>query len=143
MSKAVGIFWKLFFIAWAVFVVFLLAVNFGIFGKLPSLVDLENPSMLSSSEIFAADGSLMGKYYTKDRINVGYNDISQNVIKALIATEDERFYDHSGIDAKSMARAIFYLGKEGGASTITQQLAKNLLFGEGSKNFVMRSIEKI
>jgi penicillin-binding protein 1A len=84
----------------------------------------------------------MGKYYTKDRINVGYNDISQNVIKALIATEDERFYDHSGIDAKSMARAVFYLGKEGGASTITQQLAKNLLFGEGSKNFVMRVIEK-
>lgn len=142
MSKAVRVFWKLFFIAWAVLIVFLVAVNFGIFGKLPSLVELENPSMLSSSEIYAADGSLMGKYYTKDRINVGYNDISQNVIKALIATEDERFYDHSGIDAKSMARAVFYLGKEGGASTITQQLAKNLLFGEGSKNFVMRVIEK-
>jgi penicillin-binding protein 1A len=142
MSKAVRIFWKLFFIAWAVLIVFLVAVNFGIFGKLPSLVELENPSMLSSSEIYAADGSLMGKYYTKDRINVSYNDISQNVIKALIATEDERFYDHSGIDAKSMARAFFYLGKEGGASTITQQLAKNLLFGEGSKNFVMRVIEK-
>ncbi len=142
MSKAVRIFWKIFFIAWTVLIVFLVALNFGMFGKLPSLVELENPSMLSSSEIYAADGSLMGKYYTKDRINVGYNDISQNVIKALIATEDERFYEHSGIDAKSMARAIFYLGKEGGASTISQQLAKNLLFGEGSKNFVMRVIEK-
>jgi penicillin-binding protein 1A len=56
MSKAVRVFWKLFFIAWAVLIVFLVAVNFGIFGKLPSLVELENPSMLSSSEIYAADG---------------------------------------------------------------------------------------
>jgi len=142
MPKTINLFWKIFFIAWGAFIVFIFAINIGIFGKLPSLVELENPSMLSSSEIYASDGSLMGKYYLKDRINVKYQDISQNVIKALIATEDERFYEHSGIDAKSLARAIAFMGSEGGASTITQQLAKNLLFGEGSKNFIMRVIEK-
>ncbi|WP_336518576.1 penicillin-binding protein 1A [Pollutibacter soli] len=142
MTKWVSIFWKVFFICWAAFIVLILSINLGLFGKLPSLVELENPSVLSSSEIYASDGSLMGKYYTKDRINVQYQDISQNVIKALIATEDERFYDHSGIDPKSSARAVFYLGREGGASTITQQLAKNLLFGEGSKNMFMRMIQK-
>ena len=76
---------------------------FGVFGKLPSLKELENPSILQSSEVFAADGTLMGKYYTErgNRSNVSYRDISPHVINALIATEDERFYDHAGIDAKS------------------------------------------
>lgn len=142
MSTTVKLFWKIFFIAWAAFIVFLFAINIGIFGKLPSLVELENPSMLSSSEIYAADGSLMGKYYLKDRTNVKYNDISPNVINALIATEDERFYQHSGIDVKGTARAVLFLGTKGGASTITQQLAKNML-EQGSKNIVRRIIEKI
>ena len=128
MSKTVKFFWKVFFIAWATLIVFIFAINFGLFGKLPSLVELENPSMLSSSEIFAADGSLMGKYYLKDRTNAKYSDISINVINALIATEDERFYKHSGIDVKGTARAVLFLGTKGGASTITQQLAKNMLF---------------
>jgi len=142
MSKTVKFFWKIFFIAWAAFIVFIFAINIGIFGKLPSLVELENPSMLSSSEIFASDGSLMGKYYLKDRTNAKYSDISINVINALIATEDERFYQHSGIDVKGTARAVLFLGTKGGASTITQQLAKNML-EQGSKNFVRRIIEKI
>lgn len=113
MTKSVNIIWKTFFGAWVAFLLFILAINLGVFGKLPSLVELENPSMLSSSEIYASDGSLMGKFYLKDRINVNYQDISQNVIKALIATEDERFYQHSGIDAKSLARAVVFLGSEG------------------------------
>ena len=83
MSKTSNLFWKIFFIAWAAFIVFIFAINIGIFGKLPSLVELENPSMLSSSEIYAADGSLMGKYYLKDRTNAKYSDISMNVINAL------------------------------------------------------------
>ncbi|MFN5761984.1 MAG: transglycosylase domain-containing protein, partial [Sphingobacteriales bacterium] len=97
--------------------------------------------MLSSSEVYAADGTLMGKFYLKDRTNVKYGDISQNVVKALISTEDERFYQHAGIDIKSLLRAVVYLGKEGGASTLTQQLAKNLL-NQGTSNKVMRVIEK-
>jgi len=141
MSKSVKLFWKIFVGGWALFLLFLIAVYIGVFGKLPSLGELENPSMLSSSEIYASDGTLMGKYYLKDRTNVKYMDISPNVINALISTEDERFYKHSGIDVKSLARAVIFLGSEGGASTITQQLAKNLL-NQGANNFVMRVIEK-
>jgi penicillin-binding protein 1A len=84
----------------------------------------------------------MGKYYTKDRTNVKYGDISPNVINALIATEDERFYQHSGIDAKGTARAVLFLGTKGGASTITQQLAKNMLEQGLTKNIIRRVIEK-
>jgi penicillin-binding protein 1A len=98
--------------------------------------------MLSSSEIYGSDGTLMGKYYTKDRTNVKYGDISPNVINALIATEDERFYQHSGIDAKGTARAVLFLGTKGGASTITQQLAKNMLEQGLTKNIIRRVIEK-
>ena len=141
MSKSVKLFWKIFLWGWGIFILFLIAVNIGVFGKLPSLAELENPSMLSSSEIYASDGTLMGKYYMKDRTNVKYADISPNVINALISTEDERFYQHSGIDVKSLARAVIFLGSEGGASTITQQLAKNLL-NQGATNKAMRVIEK-
>jgi penicillin-binding protein 1A len=143
MSKYSSFVWKAFFIIWGLFVLFIVAINMGIFGKLPSLAELENPSMLTSSEIFAADGTLMGKYYLKDRTNVKYQDISPNVIHALIATEDERFYQHSGIDVKGTARAIFFLGTKGGASTITQQLAKNMLDQGLTKNVMRRIIEKV
>jgi penicillin-binding protein 1A len=98
MSKAVRIFWKVFLLGWAVFLLLILSIYWGVFGKLPSLAELENPSMLSSSEIYGSDGTLMGKYYVKDRTNVKYQDISPNVIKALVATEDKRFYQHSGVD---------------------------------------------
>ncbi|MCR6719834.1 MAG: transglycosylase domain-containing protein [Chitinophagaceae bacterium] len=86
----------------------------------------------------------MGKYYTErgNRSNVKYRDISPNVINALIATEDERFYDHSGIDTRSTLRAAFTLGREGGGSTITQQLAKALL-DQGSRNITQRMVEKL
>jgi penicillin-binding protein 1A len=141
MSNTIKIFWKIFILAWGFFILFIVMVYFGVFGKLPSLAELENPSMLSSSEIYAADGTLMGKYYLKDRTNVKYQDISQNVVKALIATEDERFYQHSGIDIRSLARVVIFLGQKGGGSPITQQLAKNLL-NQGSENKALRIIEK-
>jgi penicillin-binding protein 1A len=141
MTNSIKIFWKIFLWCWGIFIIFIFTLNLGLFGKLPSLEELENPSMLSSSEILATDGTLMGKYYTKDRTNVKYKDISINVIHALIATEDERFYEHSGIDVRSLARAVVYMGREGGASTITQQLAKNLL-NQGSTNSIMRLTEK-
>ncbi|MGB8193977.1 MAG: transglycosylase domain-containing protein [Chitinophagaceae bacterium] len=144
MSKPVRIFWKVFLIGFGAFVLLLLLINFGLFGKLPSLTDLENPSITLASEVYADDGTLMGKYYRErgNRSNVEYKDISIHAINALVATEDERFYNHSGIDAKSLARAVIFLGREGGASTITQQLAKNML-DQGSKNFIRRAIEKV
>jgi penicillin-binding protein 1A len=142
MTKSVKYFWRIFFIGLGFSVLFLLLISWGVFGKLPSLSELENPSILSASEVFAADGRLMGKYLIIDRTNVPYSEISPNVINALVATEDERFYKHSGIDARSLGRAIFFFGSEGGASTITQQLAKNML-GQGSKNTIARVIEKL
>jgi penicillin-binding protein 1A len=144
MSKAVRIFWRIFFIGFGAFVLLLLLINFGVFGKMPSLAQLENPSITLASEVYADDGTLMGKYNRErgNRSNVKYKDISIHAVNALVATEDERFYNHSGIDGKSLARAVVYLGKEGGASTITQQLAKNML-DQGSTNFIYRVIEKM
>ncbi|HYK57394.1 MAG TPA: transglycosylase domain-containing protein, partial [Flavisolibacter sp.] len=115
------------------------------FGKLPSLKELENPTILQSSEVYATDGTLMGKYYRErgNRSNANYRDISKHEIDALVATEDERFYDHSGIDFKRTIGAVVTLGKSGGGSTITQQLAKALLTGSGSKNKATRVIEKL
>ena len=143
MKKSPRVFWTVFLTIMGAFLVFVMLCMFGVFGKLPSLKELENPTILQSSEVFAADGTLMGKYYTErgNRTNVGYRDISPHVINALIATEDERFHEHAGIDPKSTMRAIFLLGKEGGGSTITQQLAKTLL-DQGSKNKAWRVIEK-
>ena len=141
-SKPVRVFWKFFLYAWSAVFLLILLIYVGLFGKLPSIEELENPSMMSSSEIYADDGTMMGKFYLKDRINVKYQDISPNVIRALVSTEDERFYEHSGIDIKSLLRAIVFLGSEGGASTITQQTAKALL-GQQSSKSVTRIIEKL
>ena len=140
MTNTIKIFWKIFVLAWGFFILFVVMVYFGVFGKLPSLAELENPSMLSSSEIYAADGTLMGKYYLKDRTNVKVPGYFQNVVNALIATEDERFYQHSGMDIRSLASAVINLGNKGGASPITQQLAKNLL-NQGTENKAKGSLK--
>ncbi|GAB2821852.1 transglycosylase domain-containing protein [Ferruginibacter profundus] len=120
----------------------LLCANFGLFGKMPSVSELENPEADLASEIYSSDGVLMGKYYAENRSEVKYNEISPNIIHALIATEDERFYDHSGIDAQALGRVVFTLGTQGGGSTITQQVAKMML-GQGKGNIIRRSIDKL
>ena len=143
-SKLIRIFWKVFFYGLGGFILFLVLINLGVFGSLPSLKELENPSITLATEVFAEDGTPMGKYYKErgNRSNVEFKDISPNVVNALVATEDERFYEHSGIDGYSVLRAVIKLGRDGGGSTITQQLAKNLL-DQGSKNIVRRVIEKL
>jgi penicillin-binding protein 1A len=144
MKKAVRIFWRIFAVGFAAFILLILLANFGVFGKMPSLEELENPSLLQASEVYSENGTLMGKYNTErgNRSNVKYRDISKHVIDALVATEDERYYSHSGIDFKSTMRAVLTLGTSGGGSTITQQLAKALL-DQGSKNKAWRVIEKM
>lgn len=144
MKKSVRIFWRIALFGLLAFVLLITLASFGVFGKMPSLQELENPSIQQASEVIANDGTLMGKYYTErgNRSNVKYRDISSNLTNALIATEDERFYDHAGIDFKSTLRAVFTLGQQGGGSTITQQLAKALL-EQGSKNNAWRVIEKL
>jgi penicillin-binding protein 1A len=104
------------------------------FTNLPSVKDLENPRSEEASEVFAANGAVLGRYYTENRVPVKYEELSPNLVKALIATEDERYYKHTGIDFKGFARALAYMGKKGGASTITQQLARLLFTGVRSKN---------
>jgi penicillin-binding protein 1A len=142
MKHSVKILWRLFFYGLAFFVLMLLCANFGLFGKMPSITELENPEANLASEVYSSDGKLMGKYYSENRSEVKYNQISQNVIKALIATEDIRFYEHSGIDARAVARAIFLLGTKGGGSPITQQLAKMML-NQGRGNIFSRSVQKL
>ena len=142
-KPSVKILWAIVGIGFALFTLILASANFGLFGKLPSLQELENPQANLASEIYANDGTtLMGKIYAENRVSVDYKHISPGVIDALISTEDERFYDHSGIDARSIARAVYGLGKDGGGSTITQQLAKNIL-GQGRGSMVKRGIDKL
>ncbi len=145
MSKVIRIFWALFFTGLVAFIVLIALINWGVFGQLPSLHELENPSLVLASEVYADDGSSMGKYYTArgNRIHAEYKDISPNVIHALVSTEDERFYDHSGIDGKAVLRAVLKFGKDGGGSTITQQLALNMFNGERSHNRISRVIQKL
>lgn len=144
MKKSVQLLWRFFFIGAGIFLIILLLANFGVFGKMPSLQELENPSASLASEVIASDGTVMGKFYLQDRSNVEFKDISKNAVNALIATEDERFYTHSGIDGWALARAIVKLGSDGGGSTITQQLAKNLFTDNAStKNIVKRILQKL
>lgn len=124
------------------------AISQGWIGYLPDINELQNPSYKFASQIISADGKTMGtwSYSKENRVFVDYKDISPNLIKALIATEDVRFANHSGIDAKSLMRAIVKSGilmqkNAGGGSTITQQLAK-LLYSEVSGNKMERLYQK-
>jgi penicillin-binding protein 1A len=142
MSISVRFLWRVFFGGLLLLVLIFLAANFGLFGKMPSVQQLENPEADLASEIISSDGLLMGKYYAENRSEVKYQEISPNVIHALIATEDQHFYEHSGIDAKAVARAVLKLGTDGGGSPITQQLAKMIL-KQGRSNILKRGLEKI
>jgi len=119
-----------------------LAVSWGIFGKLPTFEQLENPENNLATEIISSDGQTIGKYAYENRTPIKYKDLPENLLKALVSTEDERFYEHSGIDFKGTARAILKPGS-GGASTITQQLAKMLFTGKASRNIVLRVVQKL
>ena len=142
MTRSVQILWRLFFAGIAFIIILFLCANYGLFGKMPSIKELENPEADLASEIISSDGLMMGKYYAENRSEVKYNDISPNVIHALIATEDQNFYEHSGIDARAVARAVLKFGTDGGGSPITQQLAKMIL-GQGKGNIIKRVFDKM
>ena len=114
----------------------------GWLGYLPPLDELQNPKNKFATEIISSDMQLLGRYYrNENRVGVAYTDISPNMINALIATEDVRFYDHTGVDLKSLFRAVIMLGKAGGGSTITQQLAKQL-WSPRANNIFERALQK-
>jgi penicillin-binding protein 1A len=121
--------------------------SLGLFGKLPTFEELENPKSNLASEIIAADQKVIGKFYVQNRSNVHYEEISPTVINALVATEDARFTSHSGVDLRALFRVIFktLLGLDsdaGGGSTLTQQLAKNL-FPREKQNKLQIIVRKI
>jgi penicillin-binding protein 1A len=136
--------WRFIIAGFAFLIIMILLVAFQVFGPLPSFRELENPKSDQASEVVSSDDQIIGKYYVKNRTSVTYNQISPNVINALVATEDTRFYQHSGIDFQRTFSIILYnlVGKKQGGSTITQQLALNL-FSERSRNPFKRVLQKL
>ena len=142
--RSLKLFWIVFSIGILSFVSIFLAAGFGLLGKMPEFRQLENPKTNLATQIFSADNKVIGKFYYNDnRTPLYYEEIPKNLIDALIATEDERFYDHSGIDLRSTLRAVVYLGEKGGASTVSQQLARQLFTGVRSRNTLDAVIQKI
>lgn len=143
-SKYIRWFWILFLGGiFSIILLFLLA-SWGVFGEMPDHTQLENPRTNLATEIISSDGKTLGKFYFNDnRTPVSYNELPQSLVDALIATEDARFHEHSGIDARGTLRAFAFLGTKGGASTISQQLAKLLFTEKASGNIVERVIQKM
>lgn len=125
-KKYLLIFWFSILSVFVLVCLFITFINLGVFGPLPSFQQIENPKSNLASEVISDDGKMLGTYYYENRSNADYNKLSKNVINALIANEDSRFYEHSGIDFRRVLSIAFRFG-HGGASTISQQLAKNLL----------------
>ncbi|MGG5505716.1 MULTISPECIES: penicillin-binding protein 1A [unclassified Myroides] len=136
------VFWFGFLGLGVALVLFFLCASWGVFGAMPTFDELENPSSNVATEIISEDGKTIGKFYLENRVPAKYEDLPPHLVQALIATEDERFYGHSGIDARGTLRAVTSVGSSGGASTITQQLAKLLFHGEGSRNLAKRITQK-
>ncbi|MBU3026632.1 transglycosylase domain-containing protein [Zobellia galactanivorans] len=133
--KYIKWFWILFVSGILLVALIFLSASWGLLGDMPEYEYLENPQTNLATEIISSDGKTLGKFYLDDnRTPVPYDSLPQNLVDALVATEDARFFDHSGIDARGTLRAFVYLGKKGGASTITQQLARQLFVGVRSKN---------
>lgn len=136
-------FWKIVAGFVLVIILFFLLASWGVFGSLPDETSLENPEKNLATEIISSDGVTIGKFYKENRTPVSFDSLPDHLINALIATEDVRFYDHSGIDGKGTIRAIAFLGTRGGASTITQQLAKLFFTDQVSRNKFQRGLQKI
>ena len=138
--------WQLFAGFWAAVVLLFTFISLGWLGFMPSFEELENPRINLATEIISEDGYVLGKYYVENRSNVPYNQLPENLVNALVATEDVRFYKHSGIDFKALSRAVFGVitrSSKGGGSTLTQQLAKTLFPRKDNANFIVVSFIKL
>lgn len=143
-SKQKRWFWLLFLCGISLIPVIFLLASFGAFGFMPDHTALENPRTNLATEVISLDGVTLGKFYYEDnRTPVSFTELPKYLVDALIATEDIRYFDHAGIDARGTLRALFKFGQGGGASTISQQLAKQLFHGEGSRNTFGRITQKI
>jgi penicillin-binding protein 1A len=143
-SKLVLIFWAVVVVPLLFFSLLLYAAgnSWAGFDQLPSFEELENPKSNLATEVYTSDGKILGKYFYQNRVNVAYDELSPWLVEALVSTEDERYYEHSGIDVRGLARAVLNAGRSGGASTITQQLAK-MLFSDSPKSSWDRIKQKL
>jgi len=146
--KQVIWFWTFFLLSGLFAASFVWLIAAGYFTSLPTFEELENPKSNIASEVYTSDNHLLGNYFIQNRSNVGYNELSPNLVNALIATEDIRFEEHSGIDLKGLMRVlvktIIFQQSSGGGSTITQQLAKNLFPRQklSRLNLIIRKIKE-
>ena len=144
VKKFIVGFWLTFlFFILSIFLVFFGISEFEILGKLPTFEQLENPNSHLATEIYSSDRRLLGTVFKENRSICEQQELSPFLTKALVSTEDERYYKHSGIDGKSILRAIVGMGSSGGGSTITQQLAKMLFTENITKNFITRVGQKL
>ena len=135
---------------WMIFIIGILSVtgvfysaSIGALGEMPDFRQLENPNTNLATEIISSDNKILGKFhFGENRTPIEFTDLPKHLVDALISTEDKRFYSHSGIDFKGTFRAIVFLGKRGGASTITQQLARQLFVGVRSRNIFQALTQK-
>ena len=145
LSAKITFLWSVLLSPFMLLSLVLYLTSIGSFGTLPTFEQLENPKNSLATEIISEDGKLLGKYFYENRTNVKYEELPQNLVNALLSTEDVRFRDHSGIDIRALLRAVRgqLLGKDaGGASTITQQLAK-MLFTEKPSSGIERVMQKL
>jgi len=145
ISKYIKILWILFAIPFVSLFTILFLITIGSFGFMPTFEELENPKTNIATEIYSSDQVLIGKFFKENRTIVEFRELSPNVLNALVATEDVRFYEHSGIDMRALARVAkgFLTGRqEGGGSTVTQQLAKNL-FPRDTAKYSSKIVKKM
>ncbi|MBQ7449495.1 MAG: transglycosylase domain-containing protein [Paludibacteraceae bacterium] len=136
------IFWSLFLLGICSVVLIFVAINKGWIGYMPPLEELQNPKNKYASEVYSADYVVLGSYYKgANRVSVPYSEMPEDLINALVSTEDVRFYIHTGIDFKALARVLIKLGRAGGGSTLTQQLSKQL-YSPTADNIFERAMQK-
>jgi penicillin-binding protein 1A len=146
--KLIRRFWIIFFSGFAFVFLLFTSISLGLLGFMPSFEELENPKSNLASEIYSSDGVLLGTFFIDNRSPIKYDEISPNMVNALLATEDVRFYHHSGIDTRSVSRVLVrnLIGgrrSAGGGSTITQQLAKNLFPRKENASFIYTAFVKL
>ena len=140
---ALRFFWTVFALGVLSIITIFSSAALGLLGQMPELEQLENPKTNLATQILSSDGVVLGKFYFNDnRTPIAFDALPKNLVNALIATEDERFFSHSGIDLKGTLRALAYLGKKGGASTVSQQLARQLFVGVRSRNKAEAVLQK-
>ena len=141
--KFIKWFWVLFGLGIISFAMLFVLASWGVFGEMPTFERLENPQTNLATEIISSDGETLGKFYLDDnRTPVTFNELPKDLVNALVATEDARYFNHAGIDARGTLRAFIFLGSKGGASTISQQLSK-LLFTKKPSGGLGRLLQKV